>query len=120
VIIFVWIFKPENAWKSIHMGADINIPKIFKFIMTYVTPLYLLIILTWWGKDEALPILLNQRSAGSATPVSDADMPFIMISRGILVLFVIVFLFFIRAAWKKNGYDDRKGFVEIDTNRAGV
>ena len=118
VVIFVWIFKPENAWKSIHMGADINIPKIFKFIMTYVTPIYLLIILTWWGKDEALPILLNQRSAGGATPVSDADMPFITISRGILVLFVVVFLFFIRTAWKKNGYDDRKGFVEIDTNRA--
>jgi neurotransmitter:Na+ symporter, NSS family len=120
VIIFVWIFKPENAWKSIHMGADINIPKIFKFIMTYVTPIYLLIILTWWGKDEALPILLNQRSAGSSNPVSDVDMPFIMISRGILVLLVVVFAFFIRSAWKRNGYDDRKGFVEIDTNRAGV
>jgi len=120
VIIFVWIFKPENAWKSIHMGADIQIPKIFKFIMTYVTPLYLLIILTWWGKDEAIPILLNQRSAGSATPVSGIDMPYITISRGILVLFVIVFLFFIRTAWKRNKYDDRKGFVEIPSNRAEV
>jgi len=118
VVIFVWIFKPENAWKSIHMGADIQIPKIFKFIMTYVTPLYLLIILTWWGKDEAIPILLNQRSAGSANPVSDVDMPFITISRGILVL--IGFLFAIRMAWKRNGYDDRKGFVEIPSNRAGL
>jgi SNF family Na+-dependent transporter len=120
VIIFVWIFKPENAWKSIHMGADIQIPKVFKFIMTYVTPIYLLVILTWWGKDEAIPILLNQRSAGSATPVSDIDMPYITISRGILVLFVIVFLFFIRTAWKRNKYDDRKGFVEIPSNRAEV
>jgi len=120
VVIFVWIFKPENAWKSIHMGADINIPKIFKFIMTYVTPIYLLVILTWWGKDEALPILLNQRSAGSSSPVTDVDMPFIMISRGILLLFVVVGLILIRMAWKRNGYDDRKGFVEILTNRAEV
>jgi SNF family Na+-dependent transporter len=119
-VIFIWIFKPDNAWKSIHMGADINIPKIFKFIMTYVTPLYLFIILTWWGKDEALPILLNQRSAGSSNPVSDADMPYITISRSILVLFVIVFLFIIRAAWKRNKYDDRKGFEELPTNRAEV
>lgn len=120
VVVFVWIFKPENAWNSIHMGADIQIPKIFKFIMTYVTPIYLLIILTWWGKDEAIPILLNQRSAGSANPVSDIDMPFITISRGILVLLIVGFLFAIRMAWKRNGYDDRKGFVEIDTNRAEV
>jgi NSS family neurotransmitter:Na+ symporter len=120
VVIFVWIFKPENAWKSIHMGADIQIPKIFKFIMTYVTPIYLLIILTWWGKDEAIPILLNQRSAGGANPVSDIDMPFITISRGILVLMIVGFLFAIRMAWKRNGYDDRKGFVEIDSNRAEV
>ena len=120
VVIFVWIFKPENAWKSIHMGADIQIPKIFKFIMTYVTPIYLLIILTWWGKDEAIPILLNQRSAGSSNPVSDIDMPFITISRGILVLMIVCFLFAIRMAWKRNGYDDRKGFVEIDSNRAEV
>lgn len=117
-VIFIWIFKPDNAWKSIHMGADIQIPKIFKFIMTYVTPLYLFIILTWWGKDEALPILLNQRSAGSSNPVTDVDMPFITISRGILVAMIVVFLFFIRAAWKKNKYDDRAGFVEIPTNRA--
>ncbi|MCE2902259.1 MAG: sodium:calcium symporter [Gemmatimonas sp.] len=119
-VVFIWIFKPDNAWKSIHMGADINIPKIFKFIMTYVTPLYLFIILTWWGKDEAIPILLNQRSAGSSNPVSDIDMPYITISRGILVAFVIVFLFIIRTAWKRNGYDDRKGFVELPTNRAEV
>ncbi len=120
VIIFVWIFKPENAWKSIHMGADINIPKIFKFIMTYVTPIYLLVILTWWGKDEALPILLNQRSSTNSSPVSDADMPFILISRGILLFFAVVFLILIRMAWKRNGYDDRKGFVEITTHRAEV
>ena len=119
-VIFMWIMKPDEAWKSIHMGADIQIPKIFKFIMTYVTPLYLFIILTWWGKDEAIPILLNQRSAGSASPVSDVDMPFIMISRGILVLFVVVFLFVIRIAWKKNKYDDRKGFVEVSQNHGGM
>jgi hypothetical protein len=47
-------------------------------------------------------------------------MPFITISRGILVLMIIGFLFAIRMAWKRNGYDDRKGFVEIPSNRAGL
>ena len=45
-IVFVWIFKPENAWRSIHEGADIRIPRLFRFVMTFVTPAYLAFILT--------------------------------------------------------------------------
>ncbi len=57
VVLFMWVFKPDNAWRSLHEGADIRIPGIFKFIMTYVTPVYLLVILGWWTVTEALPIL---------------------------------------------------------------
>ncbi|HET8769749.1 MAG TPA: sodium-dependent transporter [Gemmatimonadaceae bacterium] len=112
-VIFMWIFKPENAWKSIHMGADIQIPRIFKFIMTYVTPIYLFIILGWWGWQDAIPILLNERAAGGG-PVTAENIPYITMSRGIIVLFAVVFLVFIRAAWKRNKYDDRKGFELAD------
>ncbi len=112
-VIFMWIFKPENAWKSIHMGADIQIPRIFKFIMTYVTPIYLFIILGWWGWQDAIPILLNERAAGGG-PVAAENIPYITMSRGIIVLFAVVFLVFIRAAWKRNKYDDRKGFELAD------
>ncbi len=59
VILFMWVFKPENAWASLHQGADIRIG-MFKFIMTYVTPLYLGIILVWWAVTRAIPILTLQ------------------------------------------------------------
>jgi SNF family Na+-dependent transporter len=117
-VIFMWIFKPDNAWKSIHQGADIRIPGIFKFIMTYVTPLYLFIILGWWGYTEAIPILTNLRSSGGADPVSPENLPYVTLSRAILVLFFIVFAILVRIAWKRNGYNDRAGFPEIPTNRA--
>src|SRR5690606_28872267 len=55
VILFMWIFKPENAWRSLHMGADIQIPRVFKFIMTYVTPVYLGVILAYWLWQDAIP-----------------------------------------------------------------
>src|SRR5690606_34336971 len=58
VVFFVWLFGPRNAWNSIHDGADIRIPRIFRFIMTFVTPVYLGFILVWWGISDALPILL--------------------------------------------------------------
>ena len=121
-LVFVWIFGPERAWASIHQGADIRIPRVFKFIMTYVTPLYLLVILGWWGATEAVPILLNQRSAGSTDPVLAADMPFVNLSRAIIVLFVVAFILLVRMAWTRNGYNDWKGFseVEAEPSRGGI
>ena len=41
VVLFMWVFGPERAWRSLHQGADIRIPRLFKFVMTYVTPVYL-------------------------------------------------------------------------------
>jgi SNF family Na+-dependent transporter len=113
VVIFMWIFKPENAWRSIHMGADIRIPGIFRFIMTFMTPIYLFIILGWWGWTDAIPILLNEKAAGGGAVVAE-QVPYITASRAIIVLFAVVFLFIIRMAWKRNRYDDRAGFVEVD------
>lgn len=44
IIAFGWIFGIERGWKEAHEGAEIRIPKIFKFIMKYVAPAYLLIV----------------------------------------------------------------------------
>src|SRR5690606_17249038 len=63
VVLFMWVFKPENAWRSIHQGADIRIPSIFKFVMTWITPAYLMVIRGWWGIADAIPILRLERSA---------------------------------------------------------
>ena len=114
-IIFMWIFKPENAWRSIHQGADLRIPGIFKFIMTYVTPIYILFILAWWGWVDAIPILLNEKAAGGG-PLAPEAVPYIVTSRLIIVGFAIAFLILIRMAWKRNGYDDRAGFPEVEVN----
>lgn len=113
VIIFMWIFTPAKAWESMHQGADIRIPQIFKFIMTYVTPIYLLFILGWWGWVDALPILLNEKTAGGG-PVNPADTPYITLARAIIVLFAIVAVVLIKMAWVRNKYDDRKGFALAD------
>ncbi len=113
VIVFMWIFTPAKAWESMHQGADIRIPAVFKFIMTYVTPIYLLFILGWWGWVDALPILLNEKSAGGGA-FNPVNGPFITLSRAIIVLFFVVAVVLIKMAWTRNKYDDRKGFVEVD------
>jgi hypothetical protein len=117
-ILFMWVFKPENAWKSLHDGADIRIPQIFKFIMTYVTPLYLLILLGWWGVQEAWPILTIAPLADGTPRYALESMPYVHASRAIMVGFAVVAVVLIRTAWKRNGYDDRAGFAEVHDSGA--
>lgn len=43
-ILFAWIFGMKRGWAEITSGADIKVPIIFKYIITYVTPLMLLVV----------------------------------------------------------------------------
>jgi len=43
-ILFAWVFGIDNGWKEITDGADIKLPKIYKPILKYVTPVLLLVI----------------------------------------------------------------------------
>ena len=112
VILFLWVYGPENAWREMHLGADLRIPRIFKHVMTWVTPLYLAVILVWWAKDDALPIIFNRKSAGSSAPVVPADEPYIWGARMAMVAIVLILVVLVHRAWKRNGYDSRKGFEE--------
>lgn len=44
IIAFAWIFGMEKGWKEINRGADFRIPLIFKYIIKYITPIFLLAI----------------------------------------------------------------------------
>ena len=47
--------------------------------------------------------------------------PYVTGARLIIVGFAVIFAFLIRIAWKRNKYDDRAGFVEVDqSGRATV
>jgi SNF family Na+-dependent transporter len=44
IIYFGWVFGMERGWKEIHAGAAIRLPAIFRFVMKYVAPAYLIIV----------------------------------------------------------------------------
>jgi hypothetical protein len=78
--------------------------------MTFITPVYLMVILCWWGVTEAWPLLRMERVSAEAAP-------YVLLSRGVIVLFAVVFVVLIRLAWKRHGYDDRAGFAELGAAR---
>ncbi|MGE3527246.1 MAG: hypothetical protein AB7I33_15105, partial [Gemmatimonadales bacterium] len=46
IIYFGWVFGIDRGWKEVHEGSAIRLPRIFRFIMKYVAPVYLLVVFT--------------------------------------------------------------------------
>jgi SNF family Na+-dependent transporter len=44
IVLFAWVFGMDKGWKEINTGADIKVPVIFKFIIQYVSPIFLLVV----------------------------------------------------------------------------
>ncbi len=93
-ILFTWVFGMDKAWDEIHRGADMHIPKIYRFIMKYVTPLFLIIILGWWTVKDGIPTLLMR-------DVQAADKPYVLGTRIFLVGLFILLSVLVKIAWQR-------------------
>jgi SNF family Na+-dependent transporter len=44
-VLFAWIFGMKKGWAEMQKGADLKVPYVFFYIIKYVTPLFLAVIL---------------------------------------------------------------------------
>jgi SNF family Na+-dependent transporter len=93
-VLFAWVFGMENAWKEIHHGADMEVPGAYKFIIKYVTPLFLLLVLGFWFYQEGVPTILMKR-------VAAADRPFVLATRIFLLAIFAALVVLVKIAWRK-------------------
>ena len=59
VIIFGWVIGAEKGVAEMNRGADVRVPKAFAFMIRYVTPTFLIVILGAWSYNN-LPGYLKQ------------------------------------------------------------
>jgi len=97
-ILFAWVFGMEKAWQEIHHGADMNVPKVYKFIIKYITPLFLIVVLGSWIYQEGIPTFFMKG-------VPAADRPFVLGTRIFLVSIFAVLALMVKIVWrnKKRG-----------------
>jgi hypothetical protein len=101
VIFFAWIFGMDNAWTEMHTGSDITVPRFYRFIIKYVTPTFLLLILGFWLVQDCAPVLLLKKVAGGNEPVAAENVPYITATRvGLLLLFAILALL-VNLVWRR-------------------
>lgn len=96
IIIFAWIFGMDKAWAEITEGAAIRIPRIFYYMIKYVTPVSLGVLLVVWTYQAGLDLLLLR----NADPV---DIPFLLLTRGIILGLILTGLFLVRRVSKSWG-----------------
>ncbi|MBU0605602.1 MAG: sodium:calcium symporter, partial [Candidatus Omnitrophica bacterium] len=94
IVLFAWVFGMEKAWQEIHHGADMRIPKAYKFIIKYITPLFLFAILGFWFYQDGIPTILMKN-------VAPSDRPFILGTRIFLVTIFVGLAVMVKMAWSR-------------------
>lgn len=101
VILFVWIFGSRNAWREILVGSDIRVPKFFHFIMKFVTPIYLFILLGFWFFQDGINVLLMRG-------VPEENFPYIWFARFLMLGILICTVMLVRIAWQRRHVIQRR------------
>lgn len=63
-ILFAWVFGMDRAWEEIGKGAEMKVPRVFYYVIKYVTPVSLILILVGFtfyprGRVEVVDVKTN-------------------------------------------------------------
>ena len=58
IVLFAWVLGMDKAWDEITRGADIKVTLVFKYIIKYVSPVFLIIVFV-----GALPDIIKNATA---------------------------------------------------------
>jgi len=94
VVLFIWVFGADKAWREIMTGADIKIPRFFLFIMKYVTLTYLVVLLGVWLAQDGLDVILMKH-------VLPENYIYVWFARFLLTGVLILMLVLVHIAWKR-------------------
>ncbi|OGW76514.1 MAG: sodium:calcium symporter [Omnitrophica bacterium RIFCSPHIGHO2_02_FULL_49_9] len=94
VVLFVWVFGSRKAWKEICAGSDIRLPRIFYFVIKYVTPFYLFVLLGFWLIQDGWSVL-------TMSHVPKENYIYIWFARFLLTGILLLMILLVRIAWQR-------------------
>ncbi|MDP2363470.1 MAG: sodium:calcium symporter, partial [Ignavibacteria bacterium] len=94
-VLFMWVFGADKAWKEMNNGGDIKIPFFFYYIMKYITPVILMVLMIWWFIQSALPTLMLHN-------VAPENVPYIWGARILMVTIAVLLILMVKKAWDNN------------------
>jgi SNF family Na+-dependent transporter len=94
VILFAWVYGIDRGWREMHEGARLRIPTFYKYVIKYVTPLFLLGLLGVWSYQQFWPFIIMKG-------VSPADRPYQWAARALILLLWLGIAAAVALVWKK-------------------
>jgi len=91
-ILFSWVFGIDKAWDEMHLGADIRLPHFYRYVVKYITPLILIVILVAWFYQEGLSVILMKN-------VPASNHAAVLYTRIMLAFLFVVLCVLVRTAW---------------------
>jgi neurotransmitter:Na+ symporter, NSS family len=104
VLIFVFVLGVDRGWKELHQGAEIRIHPIFRFVIRYITPVYLAAVLVFWlGTDGWKTIIMKKVGADGqlVNMYTDQQIPWVWTTRIACLVLVAGTAWLIRTAWRR-------------------
>ena len=94
IIIVAWVFGVNRTWNEMHIGSQLRVPAIFKFIIRFVTPVFLLGILGFWFFEDWIPFI-------TMADVAPENVPYILGIRLLILLMMIILGVMVAIAWRR-------------------
>jgi SNF family Na+-dependent transporter len=105
IICFSWIFGADKGLEELHRGAQIRIPRIFRFIIKYISPVYLIVIFLgfcWYNLPPYVRSVLGDPATG--TPANRSVIYAWLVILGSIAMLMIVTAIGSRR-WRAAGMD---------------
>ncbi len=93
-ILFAWVYGMDKAWTEMHVGADITIPRVYRFIIKYITPTALIVLLGCWCFQEWWPTITMKN-------VAPANRPYVLLTRLSLLAFFVALSVLVWVSWRR-------------------
>jgi len=92
-VIFAWVFGMRKGWKEMHLGSDLKIPSFFYYIMKFVTPTFMVLLVLWWVYDGLIDHVLMKG-------VAEASQPYRWLARFMILGMASFLVWGVWYAWK--------------------
>ena len=95
VFLFIFGMGVDRGFEELNRGAEIRIPRIFRFVIKYVSPTYLLTVFCLWCYKE----FFNAKTATRWAEIQSS--PVVRFSLGFIVLVIVFFAILIARSAKR-------------------
>lgn len=107
-VIFAWIFGGKRGWDELKKGAEIKLPDVFRYVLQYVTPIYLIVLLVGYFATEFIHVINMSAYTDTVVTFLVWQMPqkmFILLLRAALVTLLIGINVVIFITWRVRKID---------------